>query len=64
MILTKFMFLDSKYLHSFFDDKLVPSTVRAYIDQRRNCEDIAMNFLVAEMSQLPPIKVSTAPSNE
>ena len=59
MILTKFMFLDSKYLHSFFDDQLVPPKVRSYIDQWRNCEDIAMNFLVADMSQLPPIKAST-----
>ena len=57
MILTKFMFLDSKYLHGFFDNKRVPPKVRTYIDQWRNCEDIAMNFLVAEMSQLPPVKV-------
>jgi len=28
------------------------------VDQMSNCEDILMNFLVAAVSKLPPIKVT------
>jgi len=27
------------------------------VDERMNCEDIAMNFLIAHISKKPPIKV-------
>ena len=31
--------------------------IRRFVDQRMNCEDIAMNFLVAHITRKPPIKV-------
>ena len=31
--------------------------VRDWVDAHMNCEDIAMNFLVAQHTGLPPLKV-------
>jgi hypothetical protein len=35
----------------------MPKLIRDSIDEKMNCEDIAMNFLVSHLSQKPPIKV-------
>ena len=42
------------YLYTYW----MPSEVRALIDHYMNCEDIAMNFLVAHITRKPPLKVS------
>ena len=36
----------------------MPSVVRHKVDELMNCEDLAMNFLIAHVTQKPPIKVS------
>ena len=35
----------------------MPQSIRDYVDKNRNCEDIAMQFLMSEESQLPPIYI-------
>lgn len=35
----------------------MPPEVKDWVDDRMNCEDIAMNFLVANVTNKPPIKV-------
>ena len=36
----------------------MPQVIRDHVDKKMNCEDIAMNFLVAHVTRKPPIKVS------
>lgn len=36
----------------------LPSEIREWVDTHMNCEDIAMNFLVANITNKPPIKVA------
>jgi len=36
----------------------MPAEIRNYVDGRMNCEDIAMNFLIANRTGKPPIKVT------
>jgi hypothetical protein len=45
--------------HDFFTlyTNEMPQAVRDLVDKRRNCEDIAMQFLIANVTQLPPIYV-------
>ena len=38
----------------------MPSVIRDVVDELMNCEDIAMNFLIAHVTQKPPIKVTIA----
>ncbi len=47
MILTKASFFHSKYLDMYHDNDRNPREVLEYVDQNKNCEDIAMAFLVA-----------------
>lgn len=35
----------------------MPGDIRQWVDDNMNCEDIAMNFLVANLTNKPPIKV-------
>jgi glucuronyl/N-acetylglucosaminyl transferase EXT2 len=37
---------------------MMPAAIRDWIDKHMNCEDIAMNFLVANHTGKAPIKVS------
>ena len=41
------------YLYSY----QMPQAIRDKVDEYLNCEDIAMNFLVAHVTRKPPIKV-------
>jgi len=41
------------YLYS----QWMPEAVRTMVDRYTNCEDIAMNFLVAHITRKPPLKV-------
>ena len=55
IVLTKAAFLHHKYFQMYFDR--MPAEVLKYIDEKRNCEDIAMQFLVSNHTDLPPIFV-------
>jgi hypothetical protein len=55
MVLTKAAFLHRDYLNTYTNK--MPSSIRNYVDDHRNCEDIAMSFLVANETSLPPIYV-------
>mmetsp|Transcript_33024 Transcript_33024/g.104508 ORF Transcript_33024/g.104508 Transcript_33024/m.104508 type:complete len:382 (-) Transcript_33024:22-1167(-) len=55
MVLTKISFQHKKYFKAFETERLRP--VREYIDERLNCEDIAMAFVVSEESGLPGLWV-------
>lgn len=55
MILTKFMLIHSKYMFKYFSESM--TNVRAYVSKQCNCEDIAMNFLVANLTSKAPIYV-------
>lgn len=43
------------YMYSF----TMPEVIRSIVDKFMNCEDIALNFLVAHMTRQPPIKVTS-----
>jgi len=55
IILTKAAFLH----HDFFEmyTNVMPQSVRSLVDRDRNCEDLAMQFLIANVTGLPPIYV-------
>lgn len=36
----------------------MPGDIKEWVDEHMNCEDIAMNFLVANVTGKAPIKVS------
>lgn len=55
MVLSKAAFFHSKYLDIYTNN--MPSSIRDYITKNRNCEDIAMSFLVANVSGAPPVWV-------
>lgn len=55
MVLSKAAFFHKKYLDIYTNQ--MPASVRDYITINRNCEDIAMSFLVANVSGAPPIWV-------
>ncbi|GAV03828.1 hypothetical protein RvY_14204-2 [Ramazzottius varieornatus] len=57
MILTGASFFH-KYYTYIYTNKMQPS-IRAKVDEFMNCEDIAMNFLVAHLTKKPPIKVTS-----
>lgn len=56
MVLTGAAFLH-KYWSYMYTKKLTPE-IRDWVDENMNCEDIAMNFLVANVTNQPPIKVN------
>ncbi|CAM8958316.1 unnamed protein product [Rhodiola kirilowii] len=55
MVLTKAAFFHKKYLKLYTNE--MPSSIKDYITRNRNCEDIAMSFLVANATGSPPIWV-------
>jgi len=55
LVLTKAAFLHRSFLTAYTE--LMPGTIRAYVDENRNCEDIAMQFLATNMTGKPPIFV-------
>ncbi|XP_022156919.1 glycosyltransferase family 64 protein C4 [Momordica charantia] len=55
MVLSKAAFFHSKYLAIYSNN--MPASIRDYVSKNRNCEDIAMSFLVANVSGTPPIWV-------
>lgn len=55
MVLSKAAFFHKKYLAMYTNE--FPASLREYIAHNRNCEDIAMSFLVANATGAPPIWV-------
>lgn len=55
MVLTKAAFLHHKYLELYTNE--MPSSIRNFVKAGRNCEDIAMSFVVANITHAPPIWV-------
>lgn len=53
MVLTKLMVLSSD--HHYVYNCLAPPGVTAVVDQLRNCEDLAMNFVVSAVTNLAPV---------
>ncbi len=45
----------TEYLHAYTYKQ--PPAVRAMVDAMHNCEDLAMQFLVANATQQPPVWV-------
>eukprot|EP00897_Mesotaenium_endlicherianum_P007218 jgi/Mesen1/6524/ME000332S05531 len=57
MVLTKAAFLHHKYLEMYTRD--MPRQLLDYVHSNRNCEDIAMSYLVANATSAPPIWVQS-----
>lgn len=57
MVLTGGAFIHKYYLYRYSYD--MPEAIRTIVDRFMNCEDIAMNFLVAHLTRKPPIKVTS-----
>ncbi|KAL5991532.1 GDP-mannose transporter [Asimina triloba] len=55
MVLSKAAFFHKKYLAMYTHQ--MPAYIRDYVTKNRNCEDIAMSFLVANATGAPPIWV-------
>ncbi|CAH9121422.1 unnamed protein product [Cuscuta epithymum] len=53
MVLSKAAFFHKKYLTLYTNQ--MPASIRNYVTKNRNCEDIAMSFLVANETNAPPI---------
>lgn len=56
MVLTGAAFLHKYWSYLYTHD--LPFGVKDWVDEHMNCEDIAMNFLVANMTNKPPVKVT------
>lgn len=55
MVLSKAAFFHKKYFNLYTNE--MPASIKDYITRNRNCEDIAMSFLVANATGAPPIWV-------
>ncbi len=55
IILTKAALFHHDFLRAYTER--MPAPIREMVDRERNCEDIAMQFLIANLTQLPPIYV-------
>ncbi|KAI3793195.1 hypothetical protein L1987_35810 [Smallanthus sonchifolius] len=53
MILSKASFFHTKYLRMYTNE--MPVSLLEYVKRNRNCEDIAMAFMVANATNAPPI---------
>ena len=56
MMLTKLLFVNFQYLYMY--SCLLPYQVRSYVTSRMNCEDLAMNWMVAGLTAEPPLAVT------
>lgn len=57
MVLTGAAFVHKYYAWLYW--RWLPQAVRDKVDELMNCEDIAMNFLVAHLTRKPPVKVTS-----
>ena len=44
--------------YSYLYTNSMPGNIKSWVDEHMNCEDIAMNFLIANVTGKPPIKVT------
>lgn len=56
MVLTGAAFLHKYWSYAY--THILPESIRDWVDSQMNCEDIAMNFLVANITNQSPIKVT------
>ncbi|XP_030372262.1 exostosin-2 [Scaptodrosophila lebanonensis] len=56
MVLTGAAFHHKYWSHMY--TYALPGDIKQWVDEHMNCEDIAMNFLVANITNNPPIKVT------
>ncbi|CAH8559449.1 unnamed protein product [Dicrocoelium dendriticum] len=56
MTLTGASFLHKYYMFAYTWE--MSSVIRKMVDEQMNCEDVAMNFLVAHLTRKPPLKVT------
>lgn len=56
MVLTGAAFHHKYWSHMYTN--AMPGNIKDWVDDHMNCEDIAMNFLVANITNKPPIKVA------
>ncbi|KAH9322624.1 hypothetical protein KI387_017263 [Taxus chinensis] len=59
IILTKLMIVGTEFLYLYTCHS--PKGVREFVDKVRNCEDIAMNFIVADRTGVGPVLVEGSP---
>ncbi|CDW52789.1 exostosin 3 [Trichuris trichiura] len=57
MVLTGAAFIHKHYFYLY--TYWMPQAIRDIVDEVMNCEDVAMNFLVAHVTRLPPLKVTS-----
>ncbi|KAJ1398859.1 Nucleotide-diphospho-sugar transferase [Sesbania bispinosa] len=58
IVLTKFMLVRSEYLYRYTGEGgPIMAQLRSAVDSVRNCEDILMNFMVADLTNVGPILV-------
>ncbi|OXU17778.1 hypothetical protein TSAR_011354 [Trichomalopsis sarcophagae] len=57
MVLTGAAFIHKHYTYLY--THFLPQAIRDKVDEYMNCEDIAMNFLVAHITRKPPVKVTS-----
>ena len=55
IILTKAAIFNHKFLDVYTNT--MPQEIRDMVDEKKNCEDIAMQFLIANVTGLPPVYV-------
>jgi hypothetical protein len=57
MIITNLAFADISFLDYYFSDELLMEEVRMYVDDKFNCEDIALNFVASILTCEGPLLV-------
>ena len=57
MVLTGAAFYHKYYSYIYFQN--MPKAIRDKVDEFMNCEDLAMNFLIADLTRQPPIKATS-----
>ena len=57
MVLTGAAFYHKYYSYIYFQN--MPEAIRDKVDEFMNCEDLAMNFLIADLTRQPPIKTTS-----
>jgi hypothetical protein len=60
IVLTKVSYFHKSYLQDYF--RLIPESFLEYVDKHRNCEDLAMAYVISVLSHLPPVWVGSANS--
>lgn len=57
LILTNLAFTHISLLDYYFSDDVAVTKIRKYVDEKFNCEDIALNFVASALTQSGPLLV-------